>query len=99
MSRSTGSSRWCAALICAAVTAASAPAATTAWNAGQFKVDTPNLVRRSNVVLGRAPLLPRQSMNIGNGALGAAVWAANGFTAQLNRADTLPNHRSLGQLV
>jgi len=27
------------------------------------------------------------------------VWAANGFTAQLNRADTLPNHRSAGQLV
>jgi len=38
-------------------------------------------------------------MDLGNGSFGVAAWAANGFTAQLNRADTLPNHRSAGQLV
>ena len=38
-------------------------------------------------------------MPIGNGNLGAAVWAANGFTAQLNRADTMPNRLSPGWLT
>src|SRR5581483_6015737 len=33
---------------------------------------------------------------LGNGTLGAAVWAANGLTAQLNRADTLPARKSPG---
>ncbi len=36
---------------------------------------------------------------MGNGRLGIAVWAAEGFTAQLNRADTLPHRDSPGQLV
>jgi hypothetical protein len=78
------------ALVCAAAAAAPAHAATTAWSGGAFQVDTPNLVRRSNIVLGRAPTLARQSMDLGNGSFGVAAWAANGFTAQLNRADTLP---------
>src|SRR3954471_22067377 len=88
-----------AALACAAVPAAPAHGATTAWSGNQFQVDTFNLVRRSNIVLGRAPTLAKQSMDLGNGSFGVAAWAANGFTAQLNRADTLPNHRSAGQLV
>jgi hypothetical protein len=35
---------------------------------------------------------------LGNGSLGVAEWAANGFTAQLNRSDTMPNRLSPGQL-
>jgi hypothetical protein len=38
-------------------------------------------------------------MPLGNGQLGAAVWAAGGFTAQLNRVDTLPDRKSPGQVV
>ena len=72
---------------------------TTAWQNGTFAVDTPNLVRRSDIVLGRANPAPADSMALGNGALGAAVWAANGFTAQLNRGDTFPDRKSPGQLV
>src|SRR2546421_12326849 len=71
----------------------------TAWQNATFVVDTPNLVRRSNIVLGRANPAPADSMALGNGTLGAAVWAANGFTAQLNRGDTFPDRKSPGQLV
>ena len=38
-------------------------------------------------------------MPLGNGRLGVAVWSADGFTAQLNRADTLPDRLSPGQVV
>src|SRR5258708_23901331 len=79
-----------------------APAATgttTAWQNGSFTVDPPNVVRRSDIVLGRANTDPTQFMPLGNGTLGAAVWAANGFTAQLNRSDTFPDRKSPGQLV
>ena len=38
-------------------------------------------------------------MPLGNGRLGVAVWSAEGFTAQLNRADTLPDRLSPGQVV
>ena len=38
-------------------------------------------------------------MPLGNGRLGVAVWSADGFTAQLNRADTLPDRLSTGQVV
>jgi hypothetical protein len=78
---------------------ATAAPGTTAWQNGSFVVDTPNLVRRSNVVLGRANPAAADSMALGNGTLGAAVWSANGFTAQLNRGDTFPDRKSLGQLV
>ena len=59
-------------------TAAPAHAAdpTTAWSTGQFNVDVPNVVRRSNIVLGQAPAQGTQSMPLGNGTFGAAVWAA-----------------------
>src|SRR3954447_6155929 len=87
------------ALLCAAAAAGPADAATTAWSGGGFNVETVNLFRRSDIVLGRAPLLARQSMDLGNGSFGVAAWAASGFTAQLNRVDTFPDHRSAGQLV
>jgi hypothetical protein len=79
--------------------AAPAAAETTAWSPHGFDVDTANLVRRSNVVLERPPEAPTQSMPLGNGRLGAAVWAQDGFTAQLNRTDTYPTRRSPGQVV
>jgi hypothetical protein len=78
---------------------AAAAAPTTAWGDGQFQVDTPNVVRRSDITLDQPPLQAKQSMPIGNGTFGAAVWAANGFTAQLNRWDTYPDRRSAGQLA
>ncbi|MFB9833613.1 glycosyl hydrolase family 95 catalytic domain-containing protein [Actinoallomurus acaciae] len=90
----------------AAVVGGAAPASgraatgpTTAWHRGSFAVDTANVVRRSDAVLTRPNTDPRQSMPLGNGTLGAAVWAANGFTAQLNRSGTFPDRRSPGQLV
>ena len=78
--------------------AAAAPGS-TAWQSGRFVVDTPNLVRRSDIVLGRPNTDPTQFVPLGDGSLGAAVWAAGGFTAQLNRADTMPDRKSPGQLV
>jgi len=81
------------------VAAIAAPATDTAWHNGGFNLDRPNLVRRSNVILGSANTLPQQSMPLGNGSLGVAAWAANGFTAQLNRSDTLPDRRSAGQVT
>jgi hypothetical protein len=87
-------------LVVGTASAAAAPAlTTTAWQNGSFVVDVPNLVRRSNIVLARPNLAPTQFMALGNGTLGAAVWAANGFTAQLNRIDTFPDRRSRGPLT
>ncbi|WP_052397320.1 fascin domain-containing protein [Streptomyces sp. NRRL F-5123] len=94
-----------AALLAAAVlvpavspTAASAATATTAWQNGSYHVDTPNVVRRSDIVLGSPNSQAAQSLPLGNGSLGVAAWAAGGFTAQLNRADTLPGRKSPGQV-
>jgi hypothetical protein len=72
---------------------------TTAWRDGALRVDTPGVVSRSDLVLERPPWRSEQSMPLGNGHLGAAVWAADGFTAQLNRNDTFPDLKSAGQLV
>ncbi len=63
---------------------------TTAWKAGQFVIDTARLVSRSDIVLGQPNAAPAEAMPMGNGRLGIAVWSAEGFTAQLNRVDTLP---------
>ncbi|MFI0938166.1 fascin domain-containing protein [Streptomyces sp. NPDC021020] len=79
-------------------TAASAATATTAWQNGSYHVDTPNVVRRSDIVLGSPNSQAAQSLPLGNGSLGVAAWAAGGFTAQLNRADTLPGRKSPGQV-
>lgn len=72
---------------------------TTAWHGGHFAVDTAGLLGRSDIVLGKPNTKPAEAMPMGNGRLGTAVWAADGFTAQLNRADTLPHRDSPGQLV
>ena len=64
-----------------------------------FKIDTQGIVRRSDIVLKRPNTMTQEAMPLGNGTLGAAVWAENGFTAQFNRADTLPLRLSAGQLV
>jgi hypothetical protein len=85
----------------ALATAPSAVAATgtTAWQNGTFVVDTPNVVRRADIVLGQPNTSPSQFVPLGNGTLGAAVWAAGGFTAQLNRTDTFPDRKSPGQVT
>jgi hypothetical protein len=64
-----------------------------------FAIDTPNVVRRANLVLGRANTAPKDCMALGNGTLGASVWAADGLTAQLNRADAFPDRKAVGQVV
>ena len=56
------------------------------------------MVSRSDVVLGQPNTADTQSLPLGNGSLGVAEWAANGFTAQLNRSDTMPNRLSPGQV-
>ena len=83
----------------AAAADAGSDATTTAWHDGRFAVDVPGVVGRSDVVLGQPNSAPAQAMPLGNGNLGAAVWAADGLTAQLNRADTLPDRLSPGQVV
>jgi alpha-L-fucosidase 2 len=72
---------------------------TTAWKAGRFVVNTAGLLSRSDIVLGHPNSSPSEAMPMGNGRLGIAVWSAGGFTAQLNRADTLPHRDSPGQLI
>src|SRR4249919_2675152 len=64
-----------------------------------FKVDAQGIVRRSDIVFKRPNTMTQEAMPLGNGTLGAAVWAEDGFTAQFNRADTLPLRLSAGQLV
>lgn len=86
-----------AALLTAPAVAQTSP--TTAWHNGHFAVDVPDVVRQSDVVLGQPNLLPAQAMPLGNGSLGVGLWSANGLTAQLNRADTLPDRLSPGQLT
>jgi hypothetical protein len=79
----------------AATTTASA---TTAWRNGSFDLNPDSVVSANDVVLGQANTSPTTSMPLGNGALGVAAWAANGFTAQLNRTDTMPDRKSPGQV-
>lgn len=88
--------------LAAAVTAqrpASSPGSggpATAWQAGHFAVDPAGVVSRSGIVLGQPNTQPSQSMPLGDGQLGAAVWAAGGMTVQLNRADSMPYRYSPG---
>jgi hypothetical protein len=77
---------------------AAAATVTTAWSSGGFSVNTQGVVSRSDVVLGRPNTAASQSLPLGNGSLGVAAWAAGGFTAQLNRSDTMPYRLSPGQL-
>ena len=71
----------------------------TAWQNGSFRIDVPGVMHRSDIVLGRPNADPSEAMPLGNGRLGVAVWAADGLTAQLNRADTLPDRLSPGQVA
>ncbi|GAA5187867.1 hypothetical protein GCM10023322_37170 [Rugosimonospora acidiphila] len=93
-----------AVLVLGGLNVATAPSAiaagsTTAWSNGTFVVDTPDVVRRSDIVLGQPNPSASQFVPLGNGTLGAAVWAAGGFTAQLNRTDTFPDRKSPGQVT
>jgi hypothetical protein len=72
---------------------------TTAWRNGSLRVDTGGVVSRSDLVLEKPSWQAYQSMPAGNGELGAAVWAEDGFSAQLNRADTFPDLKSAGRLT
>jgi alpha-L-fucosidase 2 len=71
----------------------------TAWKQGKFNIDTAGVVARSDIVLERPNTQPEQAMPLGNGRLGIAVWAQDGLTIQLNRADTLPLRLSPGQVI
>lgn len=68
-------------------------------SAQQSDTETEQTVGRSNVILERPNLLSTQALPLGNGSLGASVWAAEGTTIQLNRADTLPRRLSAGHVV
>jgi hypothetical protein len=78
--------------------AAGATTVTTAWRNGAFQLDSAGVVSRSDIVLDSPNLTGTQSMPLGNGSLGVAAWAAGGFTAQLNRSDTMPDRKSPGQV-
>ncbi|HEX4288499.1 MAG TPA: DUF5703 domain-containing protein, partial [Trebonia sp.] len=82
----------------AAAATGSTAATTTAWRNGTFALDPDAVVSRDNIVLGQPNINPAASIPLGNGALGVAAWAANGFTAQLNRSDTMPDRKSPGQV-
>lgn len=71
---------------------------TTAWQNGTFALDPAGVVSRSDIVLGKPNSAAAQSLGLGNGSLGVAAWAAGGFTAQLNRTDTMPDRKSPGQV-
>jgi hypothetical protein len=81
-----------------AAPAASAASNTTAWQNGAFAVNAAGVVSESDVVLGQPNTTDSESLPLGNGSLGVAAWAANGFIAQLNRSDTMPNRLSPGQV-
>lgn len=72
---------------------------TTAWHAGKFQVDVAGVMSRSSIILEKPNLSATEAMPLGNGRLGVAVWSENGLTAQLNRADTLPDRLSPGEVA
>jgi Glycosyl hydrolase family 95 catalytic domain len=90
-----------APLFCAALALAqpSIHGSTTAWKGGRFHIDLAAVIGRSDIVLGQPNVPAAEAIGLGNGSLGVAVWSADGLTAQLNRADTLPGRLSPGQVV
>jgi alpha-L-fucosidase 2 len=72
---------------------------TSAWKNGHYQIERKGVVERSDIVLQRPNLKPSEAMPLGNGRLGVAVWAEDGLTVQLNRADTWPVRLSPGQVV
>ncbi|TCN38300.1 hypothetical protein EV644_109191 [Kribbella orskensis] len=79
--------------------AAPVESATTAWHDGALRTDPAGLVSRSDLVQEGPAWRAYQALPIGNGTLGAAVWAEKGYSAQLNRVDTFPELKSAGRLV
>ena len=71
---------------------------TTAWHDGAFAENVGGVVSRSDIVIQQPNVSDAQSLPLGNGSLGVAAWAADGFTAQLNRSDTMPDRLSPGQV-
>ncbi len=86
------------ATVAGGATRAAAATVTTAWQSGAFSLNTGGVVSRSDIFLGEANTADTQSLPLGNGSLGVAAWAADGFTAQLNRSDTMPYRLSPGQV-
>jgi hypothetical protein len=84
--------------VAVSVQPARAATATTAWQNGSFSLNRSGVVAESDIVLGTANTADSQSLPLGNGSLGVAAWAASGFTAQLNRSDTMPYRLSPGQV-
>lgn len=78
---------------------AAAAQTTTAIRDGVFHVDVKQVIESSSIVLERPNEDLSEAMPLGNGRLGAAVWSAEGLTAQLNRSDTLPARLAAGQVV
>lgn len=72
---------------------------TTAWRNGVFHIERKGVVERSDIVLQHPNEQPQQSMPLGNGRLGVAVWGQDGYSAQLNRGDTFPLRLSPGQVI
>jgi hypothetical protein len=86
------------AIMAAPARPATAASLTTAWQNGAFSLKTAGVVSRSDVVIGAPNSSPSQFLPLSNGSLGVAAWAAGGFTAQLNRSDTMPFRVSPGQV-
>jgi alpha-L-fucosidase 2 len=91
----------CLLILLLTTTALYAQSATdsTAWSDGTFHMERRGLVERSDVILHSPNEKPQQAMPLGNGRLGLGVWAQDGYTAQLNRADTFPHRLSPGQVT
>jgi alpha-L-fucosidase 2 len=70
----------------------------SAWKDGRMQVGVAGVVGRSDIVLEQPNLSNNEALPLGNGRLGAAVWSQDGFTAQLNRGDTMPRRLSPGQI-
>ena len=85
--------------LAAAGPSAQADELTTAWHDGALQSDPAGLVARSDLVQEGPAWRAYQAMPLGNGVLGAWVWAEKGFSAQLNRVDTFPELKSAGRLV
>jgi hypothetical protein len=71
----------------------------TAWHNGRFHVDVASVIGRSDIILNTPNARAKEAMPLGNGGCGVAIWSSNGFSAQLNRADTLPYRYSPGQVL
>src|SRR5258708_3003612 len=96
---SMGTVAFCFALSVAPEVHAQKDGATTAWRQGRFHVDVPGLIGRSDIFLGQPNGEGWEGLALGNGRRGVGVWSADGLTAQLNRADTLPDRLSPGQVI